>query len=558
MQKRHTRPLLFVILIAWLLPAPAAMPAAAIASAHPLATQAGMQILAKGGNAFDAAITVSAMLAVVEPAGSGIGGGGFWLLHEADKNRSIMIDGRERAPLAAHRNMYLDKNGEPVANASLNGALAAGIPGEPAALVHLAERYGRLPLSQTLAPAIRVARLGFPVNEHYLRLASLRQKVLLQQGEAGRVFLAKGRLPKRGWILKQPELADTLEQIAKHGRAGFYDGKIASRLVAAVRQAGGIWTLKDLAQYEVRERQPVTGEYHGFRITSASLPSSGGIVMTLMLNLMGGFDFTRMDNIQRQHVIIEAMRLAYRDRARYLGDRDFVNVSDGWLLSDSYASLLRKRIDRDAATPSAFLPGSKPAPKGEDTSHFSVIDREGNRVAATLSINYPFGSGFMPAGTGVVLNNEMDDFSIKPGVPNVYGLVGNEANAIAPGKRPLSSMTPTFIENDNGVLVIGTPGGSRIITMVTLAALEMMEGRGNVKDWVSLPRYHHQYLPDEITIEPRAMSDEVRNKLEAMGHTIRERKSTYGNMHAVYWDKKRNRVEAASDPRGEGLAVVAD
>lgn len=533
-------------------------PAAAIASAHPLATQAGMRILMQGGNAFDAAVTVTAMLAVVEPAGSGIGGGGFWLLHQADKDRNIMIDGRERAPQAAHRNMYLDKHGEPVAGASLNGPLAAGIPGEPAALVHLAEHYGRLPLSKTLEPAIRAARLGFPVGEHYRRMVGMRKDILLAHG-AAEVFLHKGKIPKRGWVLRQPQLAKTLELIANKGRAGFYKGKLAGMLVEGVHKAGGIWSLNDLDSYKIKEREPVVIQYRGHRISSAALPSSGGIVLAQILNLLGGFDVSSLDPVKRQHLIIESIRLAYRDRARYLGDRDYVKVNESWLVSSAYAELLRKRIDPKSATPSAFLSGNnKTRAKGADTSHFSVIDKEGNRVAATLSVNYPFGSGFMPVGTGVVLNNEMDDFSIKPGVPNVYGLVGNEANAIAPGKRPLSSMTPTFIENDEGVLIIGTPGGSRIITMVLLASLEMMERRGTVKDWVSLPRYHHQYLPDVVTIEPGALSTDMHKKLETMGHSIKERKSTYGNMHAIYWDKKKNKLMAASDPRGEGMAVVSD
>ncbi|MBE9515837.1 MAG: gamma-glutamyltransferase [Proteobacteria bacterium] len=550
---------LLLVLVVGVVPAlfAAQPPAAAIASAHPLATQAGLRILKQGGNAFDAAITVTAMLAVVEPAGSGIGGGGFWLLHETDKNNNTMIDGRERAPLAAHRNMYLDKQGQPVADASLNGPLAAGIPGEPAALVYLAEHYGRLPLSKTLEPAIRAARLGFPVGEHYRRMVGMRKEVLLAHG-AGDVFLDRDAVPKRGWVLRQPQLARTLEMLASKGRAGFYEGELAAKLVNGVQKAGGIWSLNDLKSYKVKERKPVSASYNGFRISSAALPSSGGIVLAQMLNMLSGFELSSLDPVKRQHLVIESMRLAYRDRARYLGDKDYIKVSEGWLTSKDYADLLRKRIDTISATPSVFMSGKRHRPKGNDTSHFSVIDKEGNRVAATLSVNYPFGSGFMASGTGVVLNNEMDDFSIKPGVPNVYGLVGNEANAIAPGKRPLSSMSPTFIENDDGVLIIGTPGGSRIITMVLLAALEMMEGRGSVKDWVSLPRYHHQYLPDVVTIEPGAMSAVERSKLEAMGHTIKERESTYGNMHAVYWDKKKDKVEAASDPRGEGMAVVVD
>jgi len=530
-------------------------PAAAIASAHPLATEAGMEVLASGGNAFDAAVAVSAALAVVEPMGSGIGGGGFWLLHRQQDGLQVMIDGREQAPLKARHDMYLDSNGVPVPKLSLNGPLAAGIPGVPAALDHITKHYGRLTLARNLAPAIRLARDGFPVYERYRRLAEFRLEPLSASPAAAAAFLDQGFVPEQGYRLKQPDLARTLERLAASGRDGFYKGETARKLVKGVREAGGIWSKKDLRRYRIVERKPVTSTYHGARIVSAALPSSGGVVMAQTFNILEGLPVNKVGPAARKHYVIEAMRRGYRDRARYLGDSDFIKVDVDALTSKQYAGRLRKSIGR-RASPSESLADIEPRTQGTDTTHFSILDRDGNRVAATLSVNYPFGSAFMPAGTGVVLNNEMDDFSIKPGVGNVYGLVGNQANAIAPGKRPLSSMSPTFIETDDATVVLGTPGGSRIISMVMLASLEFLEGRGNAKDWVSLKRYHHQYLPDVVQHEDGAFTAAETKYLVDHGHKLKPINRAYGNMQAVVWYKKKNRVEAASDPRGEGLAKV--
>jgi len=528
--------------------------AAAIASAHPLATQAGHEILARGGNAFDAAVAVAAALAVVEPYNSGLGGGGFFLLHRERDGFEVMIDARERAPLAATRDMYL-RDGLPMPALSIDGALAAGIPGTPAALVHLAKKYGRLPLKQALAPAIRLARDGFPVTPLYSRML-LRQHMRLTDyfPEAARVYHKDGLIPAPGDTLKQPDLVQTLRRLAGKGHAGFYGGVSAERLVQGVREAGGIWSLKDIAEYRVVERAPVRGTYRGVRITSAALPSSGGVVLTQMLNLLQGFDLDVMPKAQRDHTVIEAMRLAYRDRARHLGDPDFVRVDVPRLLDPAYAVMLREEMRRPQQAP-ADAP-AKAAGEGANTTHFSIIDREGNRVAATLSLNTPFGSGFMPPGTGVLLNNEMDDFAVKPDAPNTYGLVGGDANAIAPGKRPLSSMTPTFLEGDDAVVVLGTPGGGRIITMVLLATLEFAHGRGGPKEWVGMPRFHHQYLPDVVTHEPHAFDDAEKRTLEQLGYKLETVPAGYGNMQMVTWHKKTGRVEAVSDPRGEGTAVV--
>ena len=544
---------LFCLLLSFAQTAGAAGPGVtAIASAHPLATEAGHEVISQGGNAFDAAVAVSVALAVVEPYGSGIGGGGFWLLHRASDGRETMLEGRERAPLDAHRDLYLDEKGEVIPGLSIDGPLAAGIPGEPAALVHLSKHYGRLPLKVSLAPAIRLAREGFAVDEAYRRMAGWRLEALRKSPAAAAVFLRKGELPPVGEKIIQTDLANTLEILAEKGKAGFYEGELAQRLVDGVKAAGGIWKLEDLTSYKVVEREPVTGNYQGLRITSAAPPSSGGVALVTMLNILQGFNLPAVEEPQRTHLIVEAMRRAYRDRADYLGDPDYVDIPVDALTHPWYAAGLARDIQMQRASSSV---GQSSREKGQDTSHFSILDAEGNRVAATLSINYPFGSGFMVKGTGVLLNDEMDDFSASPGVPNVYGLVGGEANAISGGKRMLSSMSPTFVEDDHRLAILGTPGGSRIITMLLLGILEMSEGRG-AEAWVERPRFHHQYLPDHIEFESDALTERMRKALEDMGHTLKPLQGGYGNMQAILWHKITGKVEAASDPRGIGKAEI--
>jgi gamma-glutamyltranspeptidase/glutathione hydrolase len=549
-------PLLLLLCVRFAAADDASPPAAAVASAHPLATRAGLDILRAGGNAFDAAVAVGATLAVVEPSGSGLGGGGFWLLHRSKDDRDIMLDARERAPLAARPALYLDEHGAVIPNLSIDGALAAAIPGTPAALVHLARNYGRLPLAQSLAPAIRAARDGFAVDAHYLELARFRLETLRRSPAAAAVFLEHGAVPREGFILKQPDLARVLTKIAERGSDGFYDGPVARRLVDGVRKAGGIWTLRDLADYRVVEREPVRGEYRGTRIVTAAPPSSGGIALVTMLNILSGYPLDDLAPDARAHFVIEAMRRAYRDRAEYLGDPDFVDIPVERLLHPFYAAGLRSSIRPDRATPSDSLPGIDGDSAGNNTTHFSILDRDGNRVATTLSVNYPFGAAFVPPGTGVLLNDEMDDFSARPGAPNAYGLVGAQANAIAPGKRPLSSMTPTFLDDGQRIAILGTPGGSRIISMVLLAVLEF-ERDTPPAAWVSQPRYHHQFLPDVVTYETGAFTPEVVAALTARGHRLKERAQPYGNMQAILWDRARQQVLAASDPRGGGSAIVS-
>ncbi|MGB0723257.1 MAG: gamma-glutamyltransferase [Gammaproteobacteria bacterium] len=534
----------------------------AVASAHPLATQVGMAVLRSGGNAFDAAIAVTAMLAVVEPSGSGLGGGGFYLLHDADSKRDVMVDARERAPLAAHRDLYLGTDGRVVPGLSVNGPLAAGIPGIPAALDHLARLYASRPLAELLSPAIRVARDGFGADEHLLRYLGFRKPVM-QGTPAGAVFLRGGELPAAGTLIRQEDLARALERIARDGGAGFYAGPLARQLVNGVRAAGGIWTLRDLEEYAVVERAPIITRYRGHTVISAAPPSSGGVALATLLNMLADRDPGESGAVERMHLLTELMRRAYRDRAIHLGDPDHVRVPIERLTSQEHARALAADFDPDTATPSALL---EDAPAhvggGQNTTHFSIMDARGNRVAATLSINYPFGSGFMVPGTGILLNNEMDDFSAAPGVPNGYGLVGSRANAIAPGKRMLSSMSPTFIEHADGHgAILGTPGGSRIITMVLLGILEYLES-GDADAMVASPRFHHQYLPDVLQYEEGTLDETRRATLEAMGHNLKAvPRGFYGNMQVVTWETGREtnggrRLAAASDPRGGGQSAV--
>ncbi len=533
----------------------AADPRPAVASAHPRATQAAMAVMAQGGNAFDAAVALTAALAVVEPYGSGIGGGGFWLLQRGGDDRPVMLDGRETAPAAAYPEMYLDDAGELDRQRSMRGGLAAGIPGTPAALVHLAEEYGELPLAESLAPAIRLARQGFQVDTQYRRMALFRLRDLNADPEAREIFLRDRIPPPLGSVLRQPDLAETLEHLAEAGFDGFYRGPVAEALVAGVRASGGLWTPDDLAGYRVVEREPVQAEVDGLRITAATLPSAGGVGLVGFLQMLADDDLAAMSDADRVHLTAEAMRRVYRDRAAWLGDPDFVDIPMERLLSPEHARAMRADISLTEATPSAELP--LPGGEGEQTTHFSVIDADGNRVAATLSINYPFGATTVPPGTGVLLNNEMDDFATALGEGNVYGLLGTEPNRIEPGKRPLSSMTPVFLEDDCRTLIYGTPGGSRIITMVMLGALDFIAG-ASPAEMVAAPRYHHQYLPDEIQHEPGAFSRETRAALRERGHAVNNVNRRYGDMQAVLWDRCEGTLEAASDPRGIGSALVGD
>ena len=532
-------------------------PGAVIASAHGLATDAGIAIIRQGGNAFDAAVAVSSVLSVVEPISSGLGGGGFFLLHDGKTGNEVFVDARETAPAAATPEVYLDKNGELDRDRAMSGPWSAGIPGLPAGLVHMAGRYGRLPLKTSLAPAIRIAREGFPVYARFARGYAEKSKVMERYRGTREVFLANGRAPREGDIFRQPQLAETLERLATGGHDGFYRGITAKRLLAGVKAEGGKWTAEELANYQVKVRAPIKFDYDGWQVTTAPPPSSGGIALAEMLQILSPWDLEKLPQAERVHLVVEAMRRAYRDRTFYLGDPDFVKIPVKTLTDPEYAAGLRATIHPDKATPSGLLSGAPTPMEDEETTHFSIIDAEGNRVAGTQTVNLLFGSGLIPPGTGVLLNDEMDDFALRPGTPNAFGVMGYEANAPAPGKRMLSSMTPTFMVNNEKVAVIGTPGGSRIITMVLLGMLGYADGL-DAQQVAALPRYHHQWMPDVVEVERGGMPADVIATLRGMGHDVlvpgednqgRRSSDAWGNMNTVLWDRRSNTLTGGTDPR---------
>ncbi|MEO7727683.1 MAG: gamma-glutamyltransferase [Burkholderiales bacterium] len=526
---------------------------AAIASAHPLATEAGYKTLQQGGNAFDAAVTVAAVLAVVEPYSAGLGGGGFWLLHRAVDGRQVMVDARETAPAAIALSMYVDKNGVPVPGATLSGGKAAGIPGVPAGMAHLAQRYGKLPLRVLLAPAVALARDGFNLDSRFARIAKVRERLLQNGVNTARIFLDNNQAPPQGYLLRQPQLAATLEALGREGRDGFYRGAVAQALTGAVNEAGGAWQASDLADYKIVERAPVRFNYRGATIVSASLPSSGGVTLAQTLNILEQFPLGDARDPASAHLVIEALRRGFQDRMRYLGDSDFVKVPTATLVAKSYAHNRAASINPDLATPLDSLTITPLALRSEsyNTTHYSVIDADGNRVGATLSINSWFGAGVVAGDTGVLLNNEIDDFSLGPGLSNLYHLLGGTANEIAPHKRPLSSMSPTFVEDKKGVLVIGAPGGSRIISMVLFGILDYLnQSTVDLLGIVTAPRYHHQCWPDQVEIEPDSFSPEWRAALTAKGHQLKPASRKWGNMQVVFKASADGVAQAASDPRG--------
>ena len=524
---------------------------AGIATAHPLATKAGYEILEMGGNAFDAAVTVSAVLSVVEPYSSGLGGGGFFLLHNAEDGQSVFVDAREKAPSMADRDMYLDENGDVLRTASLNGPLASGIPGLPAALYHVTNNHGSMPLYKLLEPAIRLARDGFPAYERLITALNVAKKSRTLSPKFKAVFMPNDQLPEVGQLIKQPELAKTLEIIASNGHDSFYSSFFTQKMIDEARQDGSIWLADDFKNYSVVEREPIKVNFLGAQLTTAPPPSSGGTTIATILNIISEFDFIQMDISTRTHLVVESMRRAYRDRAFFLGDPDFVDVPIKKLTSKEHASILAQSIDMNAATPiheDDQLDEKYAWNEGSHTTHFSILDMDGNRAAVTQTINTWFGSGYMLPSSGLILNNEMDDFSAKPFAPNRYGLVHGEQNSIQPNKRMLSSMTPTFIESQKGLAILGTPGGARIITMVLLSILDYFEG-GSAETMTATKRFHHQFLPDVIRYEKDAFTEETIKILESKGHTLQEI-SSYGNMQVVTWEKDSGDVNSSSDPRG--------
>ena len=524
---------------------------AGIATAHPLATKTGYEILEMGGNAFDAAVAVSAVLSVVEPYSSGLGGGGFFLLHDAQAGKSVFVDAREKAPSMADRDMYLDEKGDVLRTASLNGPLASGIPGLPAALHHVTNNYGSMPLYKLLEPAIQLARDGFPAYERLITALNVAEKSRTLSPKFKAIFMPNGQPPEVGQLIKQPELAKTLEILASNGHDGFYSSFFTQTMIDEARQDGSIWLTDDFKNYSVVEREPIEVNFLDAVLTTAPPPSSGGTTIATILNIIGEFDFFEMDISMRTHLVVESMRRAYRDRAFYLGDPDFVDVPVSKLTSKEHASKLAQSIDINTATPihkDDELDGKYAWNEGSHTTHFSILDTDGNRAAVTQTINTWFGSGYMLPSSGLILNNEMDDFSAKPFAPNRYGLVHGEQNSIQPNKRMLSSMTPTFIESERGLAILGTPGGARIITMVLLSILNYFDG-GNAETMAASKRFHHQFLPDVIRYEKGTFTEETIKSLESKGHTLQEI-SSYGNMQVVIWEKETGDVNSSSDPRG--------
>ena len=506
-----------------------------VVSAQHLATDAGVEMLRAGGNAIDAAVAVGYALAVVNPCCGNIGGGGFMTLRLAD-GRTTFLDFRETAPAAATSGMYLDADGNVVRGASTNGWRAVAVPGSVAGLDAALTQYGTLPRAQVMAPAIRLARDGFVLVRGDTDIIEAAAARLRREPEVARIFLRPdGTPPQPGDRLSQPDLARTLEAIATRGPEAFYQGAIPDAVAAAARAGGGIVSAADFAAYKVREMAPLSCPYRSWTVVSAPPPSSGGTVICMVLGVLEGYDLRAAGfNAARSvHLMTEALRHAYLDRNTHLGDPDFVRNPLERLLSRDYALAIRAAINTDRATASRDLAPGTPPHERPETTHYSVADPVGNAVAVTYTINGAFGAGVIAPGTGFLLNNEMDDFTSKPGAPNMFGLVQGEANAIAPGKRPLSSMSPTLLLRDGQLYaVLGSPGGARIISITLQTILNLIDHGMEVQEAVNAPRIHHQWLPDELFAETRALSPDTRRLLEAMGHKVTEQ-STWGAVAAI-------------------------
>ena len=529
-----------------------------VGSTDEFASRAGLHILQHGGNAIDAAVAVGFALAVTHPAAGNLGGGGFMVIRMAD-GRETTIDYREVAPAGALRDMFLDSAGEPVSDRSRVGPLASGVPGSVAGMALAHRRYGRLPLAVVMAPAIALARDGFDVSWALADSLKSAQSLLARFPASARAFQrADATMPGPGDRLVQPDLATTLTLIAEQGPDAFYKGAIADLIAAEMARSGGLITKADLAAYTPRERPPIIGTYRGYRVISMPPPSSGGIALVQLLNILESFPLADYGHNSSRaiHLVAEAARRVYADRSEWLGDPDFFKVPVTGLLSRRYADTLRSGISETRATPSQEVkPGQPRDFEQSDTTHYSVVDAEGNAVATTTTLNGSYGSGQIVAGAGFLLNNEMDDFSAKPGTPNMFGLIGGEANAVGPGKRMLSSMTPTILVKDGKTrLVVGSPGGSRIITTVLQVVLNVLDFKMNVQEAVDAPRFHHQWLPDAIRLERQGFPADVVTALEAMGHTT-EVGDDMGDVHAIMIDEATGLRLGASDPRLDGRTL---
>jgi gamma-glutamyltranspeptidase/glutathione hydrolase len=524
-----------------------------VVSAHPLASAAGVEVLRRGGNAVDAAVAAAFALSVVEPYSSGLGGGGFMLIYPGPGREVAVLDYREVAPAKASREMY-QKDGRVAPGLSTTGHLAVAVPGTVAGLAAALERYGTMPLSRALEPAIRLAEDGFRVSLEFEARDLATWKKLKLNDAAAKIFLRRGLPYQVGQTLKQPDLAKTLRAVAAGGPQVFYRGWIADAIADDMAGHGGLITRADLAAYQPRWRQPVAGSYRGFQVVSMPPPSSGGVILLEMLNVLEGYDLAGMGfhSVETEHLLAETMRFAFADRAAFLGDPAFVKIPLDRLLSKEYADFLRESLRLDRATPSREIKRGNLLPaESQTTTHLSVVDKNGGAVALTQTINTLFGAGVAAPGTGILLNDEMDDFAADPGQPNAYGLVQGEANAVAPGKVPLSSMSPTLVFKDGKLfLVVGSPGGPRIITTVLQVILNVADFGMNLPEAVAAPRLHHQWLPDQLYLEAGRLSFSERRALEKKGHTLK-RYVLPGNAQAILVAPDGSLV-GASDPRGEG------
>lgn len=496
-----------------------------VSSREKLSTQAGLEVLKNGGNAIDAAVTLGFAMAVTTPQAGNIGGGGFMLVHSADTNTTVAIDYREKAPFAATRDMFLDENGDVDKELSRYSRMAAGVPGTVAGFALALEQYGTISLAEALAPAIDLAENGFPVNEDlYESLKTGKPRLEKHSPHTLEYFYDEAGIPyPPGHIVKLPTLANSLKLIAKKGADAFYKGEIADLIVADMEANGGIITKKDLAQYKAVVREPIRGTYKGYEVVSMPPPSSGGVHIVQILNILEPLDLKSHghNSAKTIHLMAEAMKFAYADRSKHLGDSDFYPVPVDWLTSKEYAADIRSRMNMDKATPSVDILPGEPIHEGLDTTNFTVIDNLGNAVANTYTINFSFGSKIMPEGTGFFLNNEMDDFSSKPGVPNAYGLIGGEYNSIESEKRMLSSMSPTLVLKDGKpYLLTGSRGGSQIITVALQVVLNVIEHGMNLTEAVSASRIHHQWLPDVLRME-RGISLDTQALLTQMGYEVK-------------------------------------
>jgi len=513
-----------------------------VVSGHHLATKAGLDVLKEGGNAIDAAVTVGFALAVTLPSAGNIGGGGFMVIHHAESGESTALDYREKAPGRAHRDMFLDENGDVDPEKAQFSYLSVGVPGSVAGMAMALEKYGTISLERAIRPAIELAEKGFAMDSYLASSLANRVERLKKSPASMDIFYKTDAVPyKEGEKFIQNDLAWSLKQIAKDGPDAFYNGEIAERIAADMASHGGLITMDDLAAYEAVEREAVRGEYRGHEIISMPPPSSGGVHVIQMLNLLEAYPLKKWghNTPKTVHIMVESMKLAYADRAEFLGDTDFVDVPISALTSKKYANILRTGISPDRVTPSRDISAGDPWPwESPNTTHYSVMDKDGNAVSCTTTLNFSYGTGITAAGTGILLNNEMDDFSSKPGTPNAYGLLGNEKNAIEPGKRMLSCMTPTIIMKDGKPWVVtGSPGGSRIITTTLQMILNIIDHGMDVREATDAKRIHHQWMPDEIRVENDFPAATV-TALEAKGHTVVDRGSM-GVTQTIMWDGER-------------------